>query len=108
MDEAEKSKAVVESKEIIDKAKEQLEADDTAFAEAKKVCEDKALEFNKRAHLRTQELAGIEKAIEILTDPDAAEKLKAAQENFLQWSSSSSHKFSKKAYALLRKVASTS
>jgi predicted RNase H-like nuclease (RuvC/YqgF family) len=108
MDEAEKTKSVAESKEIIDKAKEQLEADSAAFAEAKKVCEDKALEFNKRAHLRTQELAGIGKAIEILTDPDAAEKLKAAQENFLQWSSVRSHTISAKAYTLLRKVASKS
>jgi chromosome segregation ATPase len=108
MDEAEKTKAVAESKEIIDRAKEQLEADSKAFTEAKKVCEEKALEFNKRAHLRTQELTGIEKAIEILTDPDAAEKLKAAQDNFLQWSSISSHRSSAKAYTVLRKVAAKS
>ena len=50
------------------------------FAEATQSCKDRASEWNGRAHLRTQELAGIDKAIEILTDPDAVETLKAAQQ----------------------------
>merc|ERR1719261_1788073 len=108
LDEATKTKDVAESREIIDKAKKTLEADEKMFADAKKTCMAKAAEWNERARLRSQELAGIEKAIFILTDPDAAETLKGAQEKFfLQVSSvkrSGNALAGRKAYAELKKL----
>lgn len=105
-----KTKQVAESREIIDKAKATLETDEKMFADAKKTCKAKAFEWNERARLRSQELAGIDKAIEILTDPDAAEKLKAAQESFLQVSSLQhghvSASAGRMAYAKLKQLAS--
>jgi len=106
MDESEKTKTVAESREIIDKSKDSLEADEEMFAQAKKSCKEKAFEWNQRAHLRTQELAGIGKAIEILTDPDAAETLKAAQETFLQISSKKQNKKGRRAFTTLKKISS--
>jgi len=108
LDQATKTKEVAESREIIDKAKDTLEADEAMFADAKKTCMAKAAEWNERARLRSQELAGIEKAIFILTDPDAAETLKGAQESFFQVSAvrrDGNALAGRKAYAELKKLA---
>jgi len=108
LDHATKTSEVAESREIIDKAKDTLEADEKMFADAKKTCKAKADEWNERARLRSQELAGIEKAIFILTDPDAAETLKGAQESFFQVSSvqhQGDALAGRKAYAQLKKLA---
>lgn len=84
LDEAEKTKTVAESKTEMDDAKEQLEADETFFAESKESCRTKAGEWAERSRLRTEELAGIEKAVEILTDPKNQKMFENATTTFLQ------------------------
>jgi nitrogen fixation/metabolism regulation signal transduction histidine kinase len=66
-DEAEKKKTKAESKTLLDATKEQLEADEVFFADTKEGCKTKAGEWAERTRLRTEELQGIVKAIEILS-----------------------------------------
>lgn len=113
LDEAEKTKTVAESKTQMDAAKEQLEADETFFTDSKEACRVKAGEWAERSRLRTEELAGIEKAVEILTDPKNQEQFSKAATSFLQLvsahqgSSSLSDKDKvKAAYSKLRSLAS--
>merc|ERR1719159_1792390 len=86
-DEAEKSKQLADSKSTLDDTKAQLEADEVFFADTKQGCKDKASEWAERTRLRTEELQGIAKAIEILSSPEAQKTFQDSGSKFLQLSS---------------------
>merc|ERR1719311_242422 len=67
---------------------QELEASISLFDDTKMVCTSKAAEWNERVRARTEELAGINKALEILTSDDARalfnKAIKPGKETFLQ------------------------
>merc|ERR1719453_1039632 len=66
----------------------QMKDDTKFFDETKAACKTKADEWGERTRLRTQELAGINKGLEVLTGDDAralfAKSIKPGMESFLQ------------------------
>merc|ERR1719321_1989544 len=64
-------KEQAETTEEYDDTIKQMKADTAFFDEAKAACNAKADEWSERVRARTEELAGIDKAIEILTADDA-------------------------------------
>merc|ERR1719217_1207721 len=68
--EAEKTKQVANDKAMRDDTQEQLDADKDFFADTKLACSEKARAWAQRSKLRSEELAGISKAIEILDSDD--------------------------------------
>merc|ERR1719326_217590 len=68
LDEAEKTKTMADSRQLLDDTKTQLEADEVFFADTKEGCKVKAGEWAERTRLRTEELQGITQAIKILSD----------------------------------------
>merc|ERR550514_1060189 len=70
-------------------SKAQLEEDEKFFEETKTACKNKAMDWAERSRLRTEELAGIHKAIEIFTSDDAKAIFESAHNTFLQLSSQS-------------------
>jgi len=114
---ADAEQALAEASELYDETEEQMEADIDYFDVTKKGCLAKSEEWTKRSDLRKMELAGIEKAIEILTSDEARElfnkSIKAGKETgvdeskdagvFLQLDSDSSTTApNMRAYALLK------
>jgi predicted nucleic acid-binding Zn-ribbon protein len=61
-----------------------LEAAQKFFADTADACKNKADEWQERSRLRDEELAGIEKAIEILDSPEARAKFTSATATFAQ------------------------
>jgi len=59
------------------------------FDETKASCKEKATMWSTRCRLRTQEILGINKALEILDSPEARKTFQAASTSLLQVSSSS-------------------
>jgi len=86
-DEAEKSKTLADSQSILDDTKDQLDADEVFFADTKQGCKDKAGEWAERTRLRTEELQGIAKAIEILSSPESQKTFQKSESTFMQLSS---------------------
>lgn len=66
---AEKDQA--ETSEQYDDTTQQMKEDTAFFDEAKQSCNAKADEWSERVRARTEELAGVDKALEILTADDA-------------------------------------
>uniref|UniRef100_A0A7S4GL57 Uncharacterized protein n=1 Tax=Oxyrrhis marina TaxID=2969 RepID=A0A7S4GL57_OXYMA len=62
----------------------QLEADEKFFDDTKASCREKANDWATRTRLRTEELAGIEKAVEILNSPEAQAAFSGATSTFVQ------------------------
>merc|ERR1719160_1303606 len=71
LDKATKTKEEASSQQARDDEEAQLQADEKFFDETKAACQTKAGEWNERARLRTEELQGMGKAIEILSSPEA-------------------------------------
>merc|ERR1719388_274523 len=70
-------KELADAQQDLDDTQKQMKADVALFDNTKMVCTSKAAEWNERVRARTEELAGINKALEILTSDDekaAAEK----------------------------------
>merc|ERR1719456_1930058 len=67
---AEAEKLLADTTQELDDTKANLEASVALFDDTKKVCTSKAAEWNERVRARTEELAGIDKALEILTSDD--------------------------------------
>jgi len=67
-----KTKAHAESKVLRSDTQKQLKADEAFFATTKAGCEQKAVEWGERVRLRTEELQGIGKAIEILSSEESS------------------------------------
>jgi len=84
LDFAEKKKKLADSKEQMDDTKADLEVDESLFTETGKDCSAKAAEWSQRTKLRTLELSGINKAIEILSSKEANEAFKGAAGSFMQ------------------------
>merc|ERR1719235_437305 len=85
---AEKDQA--EATQQYDDTTKQMKEDTAFFDEAKKSCNAKADEWSERVRARTEELAGIDKAVEILTADDAKalfnKAIKPGIETFMQLS----------------------
>merc|ERR1719160_378531 len=73
---ADSEKQLADNKVLLHDTKVQLEADEKFFEETKAACKAKAAEWAERTRLRTEELNGIQKAIEILEG--GAETFKSA------------------------------
>merc|ERR1712000_512671 len=69
-DSAKKTKELSDSKITRDDTEAQLKADEVFFEDTKAGCKTKAGEWAERSRLRTEELTGIQKAIEILSSPE--------------------------------------
>lgn len=104
LDQAEKTKQMAESTQLRDDTTTQLAADETFFAESKDACKSKAGEWSTRTRLRTEELAGMAKAIEILSSPDAVGTFENATSTFLQTDSVTSKEMGAVSFARIHKV----
>merc|ERR1719198_2598452 len=72
--------------------KKKLKADMKFFEETKASCKEKATLWSTRCRIRTSEILGINKALEILDSPEAQKTFQAAATTFLQVSArSNSH-----------------
>ena len=103
----EDTKTMTDSAVERDETQAQLKADEKFFEETKSACKAKADDWAERSRLRTEELAGINKAIEILTSDEAQATFGRATSMLLQ--SSQTHKTGNpakaKAYQALKTVA---
>jgi hypothetical protein len=105
-DSAHKTKELADSKVTRDDTIAQVDADEKFFEETKQGCKDKAGEWSERSRLRTEELTGITKAIEILTSPEAQSTFESSATTFLQTvSKSEAHAKRQLAFSSLRKLA---
>jgi len=106
-DQAAKTKHLKESQVLKDDTAAQLAADEAFFADTKDACKDKATQWSIRTRLRTEELAGMNEAMTILSSGKAT--FAASSNTFLQLASVQKHQVSAagsaKAYAALRKLA---
>jgi len=84
---AAKKKEKAESKALRADVKDQLKADEEFFATSKAACKAKAVSWGERVRMRTEELQGIEKAIEILSDPEAQATFTESSAQLIQLSS---------------------
>jgi chromosome segregation ATPase len=105
-DSAHKTKELADSKVSRDDTIAQVDADEHFFDETKQGCKEKAAEWSERCRLRTEELTGITKAIEILTSPEAQATFESSATTFLQTvSKSEAHAKRQLAFSSLRKLA---
>jgi len=88
IEKADAEKILADRSQELDDTKAEMEASVALFDDTKKVCSSKAAEWNERVRARTEELAGVEKALEILTSDDAKalfnKSIKPGKETFLQ------------------------
>merc|ERR1719401_3108510 len=91
-DMAEKSKKLSESKILLEDTMAQLEADEKFFEDTKAACQAKATEWSVRTRLRTEELNGMDTAIQILSSKEAKKTFKNATTTFVQLASVQHHK----------------
>merc|ERR1719377_434494 len=80
----EDTKTMTDSSVERDETQAQLADDEKFFEETKTACKAKADEWAERSRLRTEELAGVNKAIEILTSDEAAATFGRATSMLLQ------------------------
>jgi hypothetical protein len=104
---AEAEKNLADASQELDDTTVQMEADTVVFDDTKAACTAKAAEWNERVRARSEEMAGINKALEILTSDEAramfTKAIKPGMEaaSFLQESSTPSSK----AYRVLKAAA---
>jgi len=105
---AEAEKNLADASQELDDTTVQMEADTQVFDDTKAACTAKAAEWNERVRARSEEMAGINKALEILTSDEAramfTKAIKPGMEaaSFLQESSSTP---ASKAYRVLKAAA---
>merc|ERR1719174_3049410 len=91
---AEAEAMLADTTKAYDDTEKQMKADTEFFDQTKAACESKHEEWTVRKELRDAELAGIDKALEILTSDEArelfAKSIKPGVETFLQIASSPS------------------
>merc|ERR1719201_3189219 len=68
---ADAEKDLADASQDLDDTTKQMKADTVFFDETKAACQTKADEWSERVRARTEEMAGINKALEILTSDDA-------------------------------------
>jgi len=105
-DQASKKQREAEAQTERDDTIAQLKADESFFEDTKNGCKTKAKEWSERSRLRTEELKGIEEAIQILQDPDAMSSMSASATTLVQLSERASAHHRSKAFSSLRKLAS--
>mmetsp|Transcript_62995 Transcript_62995/g.198965 ORF Transcript_62995/g.198965 Transcript_62995/m.198965 type:complete len:711 (-) Transcript_62995:127-2259(-) len=71
LDKAEKTKDLADTQQLKDDTEAQLAADTVFFEQTKAAFKTKAAEWSERSRLRTEELSGLRKAVEILSSPEA-------------------------------------
>jgi len=86
-DNAKKTLSKATSNQMLDDAKEQLAADEEFFDETKSGCKEKAGQWSIRSRLRSEELAGVGKAIVILTNPENMKIFTSSSATFVQLAS---------------------
>merc|ERR1719313_400746 len=75
---AEKSTMLSEAEELLAATQAQLKVDEDFFATARDSCKAKSDEWDERQRLRTEQLDGINKALEILTSDEARKTFAAS------------------------------
>jgi len=100
----ETSKTLADSEEEKAATQKQLDDDEAFFETTKDACKSKADAWAERSRLRTEELAGINKAVEILTSDEASATFGRATSMFLQ-TSADAEAPKNKAYTALKAVA---
>jgi len=104
---ADAEKELADTSQTLDDTTKQMKADTIFFDETKAACQAKADEWSERVRARTEEMAGINKALEILTGDDAKalfnKAIKPGKETFLQIDSESQPQA--KAYRALKEHA---
>jgi len=83
-DSSHKTKELADSKINQDDTRAQLKADEEFFESTKEGCKVKAGEWAERSRMRTEELTGISKAVEILSSPDAQSTFDSSATTFIQ------------------------
>lgn len=84
-DKATKGKALADGKVELQDTVAQLEADEAFFGDTKQSCSGKAQEWAQRTRMRTEELAGINQAVAILSSDEAkATFANATNSSFMQ------------------------
>jgi len=108
-DKATKVKKLSDSQLLLDDTKVQLDADEKFFSATKDSCKVKAGEWAERTRLRTEELAGMGRAIQLLSSPEASKTFENATTTLLQvrasTRSSTSRSGRDQAFAQLRALA---
>merc|ERR1719161_3066304 len=103
---AEAEKSLADNSQDLDDTTKSMKASTVLFDETKAACQTKADEWTERVRARTEELAGINKALEILTGDDAKalfnKAIKPGMETFFQTGSSSESQPQTKAYKTLK------
>jgi hypothetical protein len=84
----------------------QLKTDEALLETTTTSCKAKANEWAERSRLRSEELAGINEAIDILTSPDAMATFATADSTFVQTRSVQTDSSQTKAYNILKDTAS--
>merc|ERR1719199_760105 len=102
-DEAAKTKQLAEDETLRDDTSQQLEADEKFFEDTKAAAEVKAKEWSTRTRLRTEELAGMDGAIQILEGGSGV--FKNATTTFIQLKSVHTHKAVNQRYEALKAFA---
>jgi len=104
---ADAEKIMADSMQELDDTKVTLEEDTELFDLLKKACTAKNAEWMERVRARTEELAGIEKALAILTGDEAKALFgnTTTPETFLQIDDESNTSPKAKAYKVLKKLA---
>merc|ERR1719388_141978 len=115
IEKAEAEKVLADATQELDDTKLSMEASVSLFDNTKKVCTSKAAERNERVRARTEELSGINKALEILTSDDAKalfnKAIKPGKETFLQVASvqgTSKPEVRNRVYNTIKKAATAS
>lgn len=100
---------LTEATEAYDDTQGQMKADITFFDTTKKTCEERTEAWQARKASREVEIQGIEKAVEILTSPDAKAQFADSYEaaSFMQVEASSAAP-EERAYGMLQKIATSS
>jgi hypothetical protein len=109
---AETDKTLADTAQELEDTTVQMKEDTVFFDETKAACKTKADDWGERTRLRTQELAGINKALEVLTSDDARalfnKAIKPGKETFLQIEQETAHAPQVRAFRALKKVAGKS
>merc|ERR1719262_951130 len=84
---ADAEKQLADDKVLLEETKAQLAADEKFFEETKAACKAKAAVWAERTRLRTEELQGMAKAIEILSSDDAKATFESSATTLVQVSS---------------------
>jgi len=86
-DKATKGKTLADGKVELEDTQNQLDADEAFFTDTKQSCSGKASEWSQRTRMRTEELAGIQQAIAILSSEEAKATFTNATTTFVQLAS---------------------